>query len=67
MSFRAESCSAGAGDFVLQTNFEFNKLGKRNKTCQRHTKKRSLDVDDWGAFILRLQNWNKPVTHFVWI
>lgn len=43
--------------------FEFNKQGKRNRTCKRHTKKRSLEVDDWRDFILCLQDWNKAVSY----
>ncbi|KAJ5551021.1 hypothetical protein N7461_005719 [Penicillium sp. DV-2018c] len=34
--------------------------GKRNKTCIRHSKKRSLEVDDWANFNQVLRNWNKP-------
>jgi hypothetical protein len=44
--------------------FETNKQGKRNKTCKRHSKKRPLEVDDWENFVVRLQSWNKPVSHF---
>ncbi|KAL4979169.1 hypothetical protein BDW66DRAFT_128773 [Aspergillus desertorum] len=51
-------CSKCGRPCVLD-EFEINKQGKRKKTCKRHTKKRSLDIDDWSDFILRLQNWNK--------
>ncbi|KAJ5142546.1 uncharacterized protein N7515_001333 [Penicillium bovifimosum] len=40
--------------------FHVNKQGKRNKTCQRHSKKRPLEVDDWENFIQVLRNWNEP-------
>jgi sarcosine oxidase delta subunit len=42
--------------------FEINKQGKQNKTCRRHSKKRSLEFDDWEEFIMLLRDWNNPVS-----
>ncbi|KAJ5575791.1 hypothetical protein N7535_002717 [Penicillium sp. DV-2018c] len=39
--------------------FHINKQGKRNATCKRHSKKRSLEIDDWENFIRVLRDWNK--------
>ena len=42
--------------------FKFNKQGKQNKTCRRHSQKRALEFDDWEDFIKRLRNWNRPAS-----
>jgi hypothetical protein len=43
--------------FYASDEFETNKKGKRNKTCRRHSRKRSLELDDWENFAQLLRNW----------
>ena len=51
--------------FRNSEDFEANKSGKTKKQCNRHGKKRDLDVvfDDWDAFETRLSTWNHPVDY----
>lgn len=51
----ARSCAAD--------EFEINKQGNWNKTCKRHSQKRSLEFDNWDNFIMLLWKWNKPVSN----
>jgi hypothetical protein len=44
-------------------SFETTKHGKERKTCNRHGKKRNIDVvfDHWDDFEDQLAMWNRPV------
>jgi hypothetical protein len=44
-------------------SFEKTKYGKERKTCNRHGKRRNIDVvfDNWGIFEEQLAAWNCPV------
>ena len=44
-------------------SFETKKSGQRKKLCNRHGKKRDLEVllDDWDTFETELHSWNRPV------
>jgi hypothetical protein len=59
---RSEFFCSKCGKFCAKDEFEVNKQGKQNKTCKRHSKKRSLEPDNWEDFIALLQNWNRPVS-----
>ena len=43
--------------FYAAEEFETTTKGKRNKTCRRHSQKRSLELDDWDNFTQLLRNW----------
>ncbi|KAK9476369.1 hypothetical protein V1514DRAFT_184931 [Lipomyces japonicus] len=49
------SCS----QFQVAEDFGKKKNGKHYKTCNRHNKKRSLQLDDWNDFMELLKNWKK--------
>lgn len=41
--------------------FAVNKQRKMNKTCVRHIRKKSRELDNWNDFMLLLRDW-KPVS-----
>jgi hypothetical protein len=48
--------------FYAADEFQINKKGKLNKTCRRHSRKRSLELDEWENFILLLRNWKRQAS-----
>ncbi|KAJ8097430.1 hypothetical protein POJ06DRAFT_31514 [Lipomyces tetrasporus] len=50
------------GVFRDSESFETNKSGRTKKLCNRHGKKRDLEVlyDDWDTFEEEVHSWNHP-------
>ncbi|KAK9351745.1 hypothetical protein V1523DRAFT_415886 [Lipomyces doorenjongii] len=51
------------GVFRDSESFETNKSGRTKKLCNRHGKKRDLEVlyNDWDNFEAEIHSWNHPV------
>jgi hypothetical protein len=48
-------------------SFETKKSGQKKKLCNRHERKRELQFDDWDAFEIQLNKWNRLVSYpFNW-
>ncbi|KAL1956391.1 hypothetical protein VTO42DRAFT_7374 [Malbranchea cinnamomea] len=56
ISFFCSTCKRNR----LTKDFEYNKQGKRKLTCQRHSRKRALEINSWEEFIQAIRRWNKP-------